>query len=356
MINIDELIIDKDDEGRDKELGRGGFGVVFSGDYHGRKVAIKIPLGRDFFRPKDEKDFDREVGTMEKRRHEAIVEFIGAVKIPKKQVIVTELCPYGSLNEAMNEHPEEFNEQMKVKCLLNTSSAMSYLHSEGTMHRDLNPRNLLVVSLNWRDSVVVKLTDFGNARAEKRMKDTLMTRSVGDSMTLKVGTIAYMAPEVPRLKDYNRSVDVYSFGMLMYTVFSGGRSPFEDKALSGDDPYGKIIAGKRPMVPSCCSKEIRTLMIQCWNGIPSNRPTFDQIHSFFREYFLECRYGSKEGANAARMAEQLLNRLPQLDTLEDLIWTIGGGKEFEQLCELLKTNAIPTRRLEFKGMIEKEKM
>ena len=91
----------------------------------------------------------------------------------------------------------------------------------------------------------------------------------------------------------------------------------------------------------------------CSNGIPSKRPSFDQIHAFFERCFFEHKYGSKEGAEAALMAQQLLNKMPQLDIDEILVWTLGGGTDFEQLCELLKTNAIPTKRLEFKRMIVK---
>ena len=49
------------------------------------------------------------------------------------------------------------------------------------------------------------------------------------------------------------------------------------------------------------------------------------------------------------MARQLMNKMPQLDIEEVIVWTLGGGTDFEQLCELLKTNAIPLKRLEFKG-------
>ena len=341
--------LDPDELRKDTELGEGGFGVVFSGTYRGREVAIKMPKNREFFKTEDQISFDREVNMMEKWRHETIVEFVGAVIISGKQAIVTELCPFGSLDNAMEKHLDKFDERMKVKCLLNTSDAMNFLHSNGVMHRDLKPENLLVVSLNWRDSVVVKLTDFGTTRAEKRIQETHMKRISGKTKTLNVGTSAYMAPEVSYSKEYDKSVDVYSFAMLMYTIFSDGISPFEDKTLSGKDPYGKVISGKRPSIPSSCSEDIAKLMKLCWDGTPSKRPKFDRIHAFFEEYFLECRYG-KEGAKAIPKAGALLNKMPQLESEEELVWISGGGTDYEHLCELLKANTIPTKRLEFKGL------
>jgi len=282
---------------------------------------------------------------MEKYRHDNIVEFIGAVKTPGKQTIVTELCQYGSLLDVIRQHKERFSDLLRIKCLLDGSRAMEYLHGNenGITHRDLKPENILIVSLNFRDRVVAKVSDFGSARVAGHGK-THVTRSVG--------TPDYMPPEILELSEtYDDSVDVYSFSMLTYTVFSG-ISPVEDSVFAGSkNPYKMIISGYRPSVPPSCPEDIAKLMKLCWHGTPSRRPKFAQIHAFFEDYFLKCRYGSEEGAKAAKMAEQLLNKMPQIETEEELIWTLGGGTDFEQLCELLKANAISTMRLELKGII-----
>ena len=135
--------------------------------------------------------------------------------------------------------------------------------------------------------------------------------------------------------------------MLMYFIFAE-KLPIDDAAVSkGSDPYGQIISGKRPSVPSTCSKEIGRLMQQCWNGDPMKRPPFEQIHGLLRECFTMCRYG-KEGVTARRKASSLIEAM-NLDREEELVWTNGGRTEFNLLCELLKMNAIPTKRLELTG-------
>ena len=341
ILDPDELI-----KSKEEEIGHGSFGIVYRGSYRGKDVAIKVMRNNGNMTKEDQKEFDREISMMEKYRHETIVEFIGAVRISGRQTIVTEFCEYGSLLDALKAHQEVFGELMKIKCLLDTSTAMNFLHSNGITHRDLKPENVLVVSLNIRDSIVAKLSDFGSARVAGHGK-TLVTESVG--------TCDYMAPEIlERSITYDNSVDVYSFSMLMYTVYTGV-SPLKDDVFShSNNPYKMIVSGKRPTtIPLSCPEDVVKLMKLCWNGIPSKRPKFDQIHAFFEDFFLECRFGGKEGVKARQMAKYLLNKMPQLDSDEVFVWSIGDGTEFVQLCELLKTNAIPTKRLEFKRMIVK---
>ena len=342
-LNLNELIKDKDGD-KDKEIGRSDYGVVYSGTYYKRKVAIKEIVNHHRPTPGKgyDEDFNRDMMLMEKFHHDAIVEFIGAVYLPDKQIIVTELCEYGSLDVAMDEYLEEFNEMMKVKCLMNVASAMRYLHSESIIHKDLKPQNVLIVSLNPRHlTVVAKLTDICTARSEKRINCT------------STGYDPFMAPEIlQRSSTFDKSIDVYSFSMLMYFIFAE-KLPINDAAFGrGSDAYEQIISGKRPTIPSTCSKDVGRLMQQCWNGDSLKRPSFEQILSFMEVYYEQCKYG-KEGAKARQCAVELIHQM-KLDTEEELIWSLGGTTAFNLICELLKTNAISTKRLELKGEVNVE--
>ena len=195
--------LDPDELVKEKEIGRSDFSVVFSGTFRGRKVAIKEIINNHHSAPgTSDDDFNRDIMMMEKCQHDAIVEFIGAVFAAGKQTIVSEYCEYGPLNEAMDEYLEEFNEVMKVKCLLDISSAMCYLHNESIMHKDLKPENVLIVSMNPRRSgVVAKLSDFGTSRTENRINNVLSTGT---------GINPFMAPELlRRCSTYDKSIDVY---------------------------------------------------------------------------------------------------------------------------------------------------
>ena len=334
-LNLDELIKDKDGD-KDRVIGRSDYSVVFSGLYHERKVAIKETA------EKEDEDFNRDRVLMERFHHDAIVEFIGAVLSPEKQVIVMELCEYGSLNQAMDEYLEEFNLLMKVTCLLNVSSAMCYLHGQSLIHKDLKPQNVLIVSLDRRRSAVVaKLADFGTARAEKRINCVLSTGT---------GYDPFMAPEIlQRSTTFDKSIDVYSFAMLMYYIFAE-KLPTEDACLTeGSDPFGRLASGERPKIPPTCSNNYGRLMQECWNQDPSKRPSFEQIFVVLRDCMEECRYG-KEGAIARQKAAELIHEM-KLDTEEEIEWKTCEKTKIIQLCELLKRNTIPTKKLELKGMI-----
>ena len=135
---------------KEKEIRRSDFSVVFCGTYRGRKVAIKEIINNQTTPGKDDEDITRDVKLLEKCHHEAVVEFIGAVFTPDKQMIVTELCEYGPLNEAMDEYLEEFNKLHK-----RTSAHMFNMF--------IMKKNILDGYCTWLFDILFEL--------EKRMKD-----------------------------------------------------------------------------------------------------------------------------------------------------------------------------------------
>jgi len=228
-------------------IGEGAFGVVFSGEYRGRKVAIK-KLKNQNPAPQDLATLKRELANVARLRHSSIVHFFGAIVTPGNLSIVTELCPYGSFSRAMKEHPKEFNDALKIKCLINVSSGLVYLHQQGVIHRDIKPDNVLIVSLQPRSEICAKLTDFGVSRA--------VDPSSGASTI--AGTPGFMAPEVACGKKYDKSVDVYSLAILVFFAFGG----------------------KVPPV-------IEELMKKCRSLNPSERPSSSAVLAFFEKYFKE---------------------------------------------------------------------
>ena len=122
--------------------------------------------------------------------------------------IVTELCPHGDVEAFMLEKDKEtglrrgesmvLNERLRI--LFECASAMQYLHQHNIVHRDLKLKNVLV-----DQSLTFKIIDFG-----------LSKLNTGQTMTKRVGTSFFIAPEVTLSNHYDGKADVFSFGMMVW--------------------------------------------------------------------------------------------------------------------------------------------
>ena len=99
-------------------------------------------------------------------------------------------------------------------------------------------------------------------------------------LTARIGTPAYTAPEIVLSEktriSYNKSVDVYSFGMVLYEFWTGMR-PFDETKYAGQDIQDLLSSSARPTIPTNCPPVYAKLMERCWDNVPSGRPTFQSI-------------------------------------------------------------------------------
>ncbi|ELP94392.1 protein kinase, putative, partial [Entamoeba invadens IP1] len=208
-LNYKELI-------EEKVLGEGSFGIVYKGTFRGNVVAIKKmkQSGNESLKSGDLSEFENEVSMLDKFRCEYIVHFYGAVFIPNKVCMVTEFALYGSLADLLKRmKTDEVCLQLRLKMMRDASKGILYLHSNGILHRDIKPDNILVFSFDVNETVNAKLTDFGSAR-NVNLLTTNMTFTKG------IGTPVYMAPEVMQQERYKKPADIYSFGITMFECFS----------------------------------------------------------------------------------------------------------------------------------------
>ena len=133
-----------------------------------------------------------------------------------------------------------------------------------------------------------------------------------------------MAPEVFKGSEtYDKSVDIFSFSMIIYTLFVEKQPADSDFFAKEDDLEALLISGKRPIIPDSCSKDVGYLMKQCWNENTTKRPSFDMI-------YLILKYG-REGVKARQKSTAFLDKYPELDE-DEIVWTFGSGTVFTQLC------------------------
>ncbi|ELP89119.1 fibroblast growth factor receptor 1 precursor, putative, partial [Entamoeba invadens IP1] len=262
--------LDPDELFEEKLLGEGSFGVVYKGKFRGNEVAIKKM--KEFGNDKTKSnEFEKEVLMLDKFRSEYVVHFYGAVFIPNKICMVTEFAQYGSLNDLIkNRSKITIQKGVKIKFMKDMANGLLYLHTNGIVHRDVKPDNLLVFSLGLDDKVNAKLTDFGSARNI----NLLMTNM---TFTKGIGTPVYMAPEVLKQEKYKKSADIYSFGITLYETFKWGEAYEKEKFKFPWKIAEFVISGKRlEKKEIMCEKHFK-LVQNCWSQRPEDRPNIDEV-------------------------------------------------------------------------------
>ncbi|XP_070783880.1 vascular endothelial growth factor receptor 1 isoform X2 [Enoplosus armatus] len=141
---------------------------------------------------------------------------------------------------------------------------MEFLASRKCIHRDLAARNILL-----SDNNVVKICDFGLAR--DLYKDPDYVRKGDARLPLK-----WMSPESIFDKVFTTQSDVWSYGILLWEIFSLGASPYP--GLHIDEEFcHRLKGGTRMRVPEYSTPEIYSTMLACWEASPSDRPTFTDL-------------------------------------------------------------------------------
>ncbi|XP_071403506.1 LOW QUALITY PROTEIN: serine/threonine-protein kinase D1-like [Centroberyx affinis] len=194
----------------DEVLGSGQFGIVYGGKHRksGRDVAIKI-IDKLRFPTKQESQLRNEVAILQNLHHPGVVNLDCMFETPERVFVVMEKLHGDMLEMILSSEKGRLPERITKFLVTQILVALRHLHFKNIVHCDLKPENVLLASADSFPQV--KLCDFGFARiiGEKSFR-----RSV-------VGTPAYLAPEVLRNKGYNRSLDMWSVGVIIYVSLSG---------------------------------------------------------------------------------------------------------------------------------------
>ncbi|KAI4902192.1 hypothetical protein NFI96_029566 [Prochilodus magdalenae] len=194
----------------DEVLGSGQFGIVYGGKHRktGRDVAIKI-IDKLRFPTKQESQLRNEVAILQNLHHPGVVNLECMFETPERVFVVMEKLHGDMLEMILSSEKGRLPERITKFLVTQILVALRHLHFKNIVHCDLKPENVLLASADSFPQV--KLCDFGFARiiGEKSFR-----RSV-------VGTPAYLAPEVLRNKGYNRSLDMWSVGVIIYVSLSG---------------------------------------------------------------------------------------------------------------------------------------
>ncbi|KAM5271922.1 tyrosine-protein kinase TXK [Ctenodactylus gundi] len=242
-----------------KEIGSGQFGVVHLCEWRAHvQVAVKA-INEGFM---SEEDFIEEAKVMTKLSHSRLVQLYGVSTQQKPLYIVTEYMENGCLLTYLRERRGKLRREALLSVCQDVCEGMEYLERNCYIHRDLAARNCLVSS-----TCIVKISDFGMTRY---VLDDEYIGSSGAKFPVK-----WSPPEVFHFNKYSSKSDVWSFGVLMWEVFTEGKMPFENK--SNLQVVEAISKGVRLYRPHLASMPIYKVMYSCWHENPQGRPTFAEL-------------------------------------------------------------------------------
>jgi len=225
----------------ERELGRGGMGVVYLGrdTRLDRPVAIKaLPelLASD---PERLARFEREAKTLAQLNHPNVAGIHGVEERDGTRYLVLEYVEGETLAERLDRGALPVDEAIEIAVQI--AAGVEAAHDAGVVHRDLKPGNVIITPEGK-----AKVLDFGLARTEESQSTTGMSEaatltSPAHTPTLPgviLGTAAYMSPEQARGRRVDKRTDIWSFGVMLYEMLAGA-SPFVGETVS--DSIGAVL-------------------------------------------------------------------------------------------------------------------
>ena len=264
-----------------KLVGKGSFGKVILVKYFNNEkiYAMKILDKEEIIRRKQIKHTKTERLLLEKLHHPFIAQLQFAFQDSKKLYLVTEFMQGGELFFHIKRRTG-FKEVSAKFYMSQIFLAIDYLHKNGYIYRDLKPENILIDKEGN-----IKLTDFGLSKVISNDGDINTTNTL-------CGTLEYIAPEIFQRKPYDKSIDWFSFGVVLYEMLTG-QLPFNIKNEEFDESKYKNI--KYPEKMSSEAKELIEKLIEIEPEKRLGYNSSDEIRNsaFFKEVDFEKVYNKE---------------------------------------------------------------
>jgi len=280
-------------------LAAGSFKTVYKARWEkkGRNVALLVLRNSNQAALSNMENEIRMFGTLGKHKHLAELLATCTQAQSEDKCMVMEFAPLGSLDHVLSKADEdgaEIGNLVKITVGMQVAEAMTHLHLHNVLHRDLAIRNTLAFRFdpqNWK-MVLVKVTDYGLSL----LVHTGYTgaTSVAEIQTISsnaAGPIRWMAPESITRRVYSKKSDVWSFGVLLYEVWTRGMIPYywiaDDKEV-----VHAVLQGERPSPPDNCPQLMHAIMQDCWKSSQKDRPCMPELQTALQEVFTEESLGA----------------------------------------------------------------
>ncbi|KAM4772451.1 inactive tyrosine-protein kinase 7 [Rhinophrynus dorsalis] len=257
-------------------LGRGVFGEVFLAKAQGLdSVAGEAVVLVKTLQTRDEQlqmDFRREMDMFSKLNHANVVRLLGLCREAEPHYMILEYVDLGDLKQFLriskskdenSSKSHHLSSKHKVFICSQVALGMEHLSNSRFVHKDLAARNCLVSAQR-----MVKICALG------------LSKDVYNSEYYHLRQawvpLRWMPPEAVQEDDFSTKSDVWSFGVLMWEVYTRGELPYP--TLPDDEVLAGLQNGSLKLpAPEGCSSRIYKLMQRCWATSPKDRPSFSDI-------------------------------------------------------------------------------
>ena len=325
---------------KDQVLGIGSYGKVYKAECDGLLCAAKVmhetlfnPTAQQLIAPHREhrlpmRRFEQECEFLSTIRHPNIIQYLGMYQDPDTHlpVLLMELMD-DSLTHFLESSPQPIPFHTQVNICHDVTLALSFLHSNGIVHRDLSSNNVLMIG-----NIRAKVTDFGMARL-----GDMNPRATQLTFTMCPGTDVYMPPEAVKDKPvYSEKIDCFSFGVIAIQTMTrlfpqpgDRRKEVEveglgllEKRISEQERRQNHISKVDPSHP------LKAIALSCLKDKDVERPSAVElcrcIASVKRSHkYIESVRESEEQNNGIALREESLRRqhAQQIEGLQRIIQT-----------------------------------
>jgi serine/threonine protein kinase len=257
----------------------------------GRNVALLVLCHSNQATLSDMENEIRMFGTLGKHKHLAELLATCTQARSEKKCMVMEFAALGSLDHVLSKADEDgvdISNLVKITIGMQVAEAMTHLHLYKVVHRNLATRNILVFRFdpqNWK-LVLVKVTDYGlSLLVNKGFTGGASVPEVATISSNAAGPTRWMAPESIMRRVYSEKSDVWSFGVVMYEVWTLGMIPYH---LIADDEQvaRRVTQGERLSQPDNCPHQLYAIMQDCWKSAQKDRPSMPQLQTALQEAFM----------------------------------------------------------------------
>ncbi|CAH3158651.1 unnamed protein product [Pocillopora meandrina] len=274
----------------EKIIGKGAFGQVAKGTAVGLRgspetTTVAIKMLKTNASESDKRDLMKELDTMKQLKpHPYVIKLLGCVTESEQLLVLIEYVPFGDLlgylrksrglKDTYYKDPDikpqtNLTSQQLMKFAWQIADGMSYLSAKFIIHRDLAARNVLV-----GQKEMCKVTDFGMARDVQQ--ENIYERKTKGRLPVK-----WTAYEALLYGKYTTKSDVWSYGVLLYEIFTIGGSPYP--RMDGRKIANLLQDGYRMPKPQHVDEKLYQIMMKCWKNDPDARPTFTELKNQLKD-------------------------------------------------------------------------